>query len=773
MKRRYYPFVGRSFAEGGEAATPFDLRAQIEGGEAAAPAPMTVADLYASVLGRTADAPGAQYWSQQFGETVDPTELEAFRAAAAPELAKRQADPSAYLQDVQSANAALLNLQNAPSGLDPYGLLYQAYGGRAPDEAGRQYWQQQQGAVITPAEMQEFYRAIQPEIAASAPPSTQTFTGPMAEQIAGLYEEYLDRKPESQAAIDYWTSELGQDELSELDRQRFASVAQTEIEGRKGRVGPSVAEQLYNINQLIQAPQVGVADKRGDAAGETYALNQDALGLDKIRIQLRDAYDDPAKLAQIEQDIENAKFSDPNTKISARQYLDDARARIDGNKDVMTGDYINEYARSLDRTFGGLLTPNQANILARDYTPDEAKEAFNAYALSGGKMLPEDALRAARMYDEQDSANIAKTYRWSQSSQGQPGTLGGTLNFHHAITRYNPETNTFEGHGRKPEKDVFAAQFNAGLNVGERLPTSEGLNPVGDGFYTKRLGNPGAFDLYAVYATDPSTGDVVQVGTSTNFRPELSGFKKFISSPLGQLVLAGATALVAPGLGNALGSAFGSQVAGQVGAGALLGGARSALTGGNFFKGALAGGLGAGVGNYVGGLESLQGLNPELLKGIAQGAGNLASTAVMSDFDILSMLAAGAAPIAGGAMRGANITAGGLPLDPRLQNALGTGAATATDALIRSGGDINTALQIGAAQTVGSYIAPTFSGGLQPYLPTRLADVIGQGAGSAAASQIMGGNPAQAAIMGAGAAAVDPYINAIQNAANQAFGRAR
>ena len=726
------------------------------------PADLTVADLYASLLGRTPDAAGLAYWNQTFGDTVDPTELQAFQQAAAPELQQRATDPRAYLQSLQDANASLLNIANAPAALNPLDTLYRGYGGRAPDEPGSQYWGNQLGNVFSPAEMREFEQVIR--AAEGQPSAPQTFTGPMADQISGLYQEYLGRSPESQAAIDYWTSTLGSDAIDELDRQRFSAVAQTELDQRKGRIGPSVAEQLFNINEMIAMPQIGVADKRGDAAGETYALNQQALNLDKFRIALRGAYDDPQSLSDLEQQIQSSSLDDNNKRV-ALEYLNDAKARIGANNDVMTGDYVNEYARSLDRMFGGALTPNQANILSRDYTPAEATEALRAFAISNGKMLPEDALRAAREFNDEDSANIAKSYRWSQSSQGQPGTLGGTLNFREAFSRYDPEKNTFVGAGAKPEKDVFAAQFNANLGLGDRLPTAEGLNPVGEGFFTRRLGNPGAYDLYAVYATDPKNGELVQVGTSTNFKPELSGFKKFLSSPLGQIVLGIGTSFIAPGLGSALGSAFGSQVAGKIAANAVLGGLRSELSGGSFGKGALGGGLGAVAGHYVGGLDAVKGLSPELASGITRGAANLVNTGIMSDFDLLSTLAAGAAPVVGGATQSAKF----LPTDIS-NRALGSGAAAATDALIRSGGNVNAALQIGAATGLGAYAAPTITGGLNQYLPEGFSNMLGAAGANAIASQIMGGDPAQAATMGAVGSVVNPFL---QRAANSLYGSGR
>lgn len=45
----------------------------------------SINDLYQSVLGRAPDAAGVKYWQQQFGSTIEPAEVEAFKKAAAPE----------------------------------------------------------------------------------------------------------------------------------------------------------------------------------------------------------------------------------------------------------------------------------------------------------------------------------------------------------------------------------------------------------------------------------------------------------------------------------------------------------------------------------------------------------------------------------------------------------------------------------------------------------------------------------------------------------------
>lgn len=46
-------------------------------------------DLYRNVLGRDAEAEGMNYWSQRFGNTIEPNEVEEFTRGAQPELQRR------------------------------------------------------------------------------------------------------------------------------------------------------------------------------------------------------------------------------------------------------------------------------------------------------------------------------------------------------------------------------------------------------------------------------------------------------------------------------------------------------------------------------------------------------------------------------------------------------------------------------------------------------------------------------------------------------------
>lgn len=82
-----------------------------------------------------------------------------------------------------------------------------------------------------------------------------------------------------------------------------------------------------------------------------------------------------------------------------------------------------------------------------------------------------------------------------------------------------------------------------------------------------------------------------------------TGYPQYFSlKKLFKAVLPIALNFIAPGLGSAIGGAVGlSGAAATAFGGAVIGGASSALTGGNALQGALMGGLGGGLGNVVGG----------------------------------------------------------------------------------------------------------------------------------------------------------------------------
>lgn len=243
------------------------------------------------------------------------------------------------------------------------------------------------------------------------------------------------------------------------------------------------------------------------------------------------------------------------------------------------------------------------------------------------------------------------------------------------------------------------------------------LKPVKnqENIFTAKLQGGGDNRMTGVFEYNPETNTYTNKSViPTKVQVDDGGF---LSSPLGALALGALSYFAAPAVAGMLG---GSKVA----AGAVLGGLRSALTNGDILKGALTGGVAPAVGDYVGGLESVQGLRNvlpsvspyfDIPTALASGASNLVAAGIQSDFDPLSTLAGGAAGAVGGGIAGVpNIPRAdaNAAFSPNVQNALASGAANLTNSLIRSGGDINTALMSGAIGAAGSYLPTQIAGQL-------------------------------------------------------------
>ena len=180
--------------------------------------PQYINDLYQKVLNRAPDEGGASYWAKQFGNELDPNELQDFERAAAPELNRNQptggggnnknagmalAAAAKYFfpeaDYVSAANnlirgnlpgAALNAVSGFTGGLSSLGRslgfadggavrfadggtpqsvsdLYQQILGRAPEAAGLDYWNKTFGPTIDPNEVAIFKNAAAPELAST------------------------------------------------------------------------------------------------------------------------------------------------------------------------------------------------------------------------------------------------------------------------------------------------------------------------------------------------------------------------------------------------------------------------------------------------------------------------------------------------------------------------------------------------------------------------------------------------------------------------------
>lgn len=248
-------------------------------------------------------------------------------------------------------------------------------------------------------------------------------------------------------------------------------------------------------------------------------------------------------------------------------------------------------------------------------------------------------------------------------------------------------------------------------------------------------------NVQGVFAQRPE-GGLELVSAANNITPTGGGgfWKKIGGLALGALASFAAPYL-APGIATALGT---SQAVSQALASGLLSGVASEVTGGDFFKGALAGGLGSFAGSKIGGLESVKNLAPtfdsfNLADAISRGAGNLVSAGIMSDFDPAATFGSGLGSFVGAGIAGGTPLLAGLPLDTNLQNAIANLGGGFTNALIQSGGDVNAALTSGALAGAGSYIPSTLTGQLtQQGVPRQFAGPLAGGLSTYLLSSMMG-----------------------------------
>lgn len=172
-----------------------------------------------------------------------------------------------------------------------------------------------------------------------------------------------------------------------------------------------------------------------------------------------------------------------------------------------------------------------------------------------------------------------------------------------------------------------------------------------------------------------------------------TGYPQFFSlKKLFKAILPIALNFIAPGLGAALGGAIGlSGTAAAVVGNAIIGGASSALTGGNVLQGALMGGLGGGLGQLAGGAANkVLGLNLGQTGQALLGSGLVGGVAGAATGQ--GFLKGALQGVAGGAI---GQLAGGMAGPTAFQQGLGAAGQTFGQALT-AGYDPKTALAAGA-----------------------------------------------------------------------------
>ena len=175
----------------------------------------TVQELYQQILGREAEPAGLLYWENQFGGQVDPAEAARFQAAAASELAQREAQAAAATP-VASNNVAAPNVE----------ALYQSQLGRASDPGGLAYWTNQFGNEIDANEAAQFQAAAARELAQR---SSQ-------QAVEALYQSQLGRASDP-GGLAYWSNKFGSD-IDANELAQFQAAAAREIAARTTNVTP-------------------------------------------------------------------------------------------------------------------------------------------------------------------------------------------------------------------------------------------------------------------------------------------------------------------------------------------------------------------------------------------------------------------------------------------------------------------------------------------------------------------------------------------------------
>jgi hypothetical protein len=281
-------FTGRNYSakDGGIVALAGGGVAHYEdGGDVTAappPAVTSIADLYQSVLGRGVESEGAAgYWANQFGPTIDASEIEAFRAAAAPELAARTAQTTgltgnAATQAVDTSNAGLAGLNtNTTGGMSlaaaqaDVGDIYRNVLGRDADPTGMNYWSQQLATSNDPNAVYNALLASAREnkelIRANAPTTfldaSKDYTGFMSTDTGNIVDEWvrttLGREPTDADRQQSWYK----DAANKMTTQGEAQGLYGQFQGYAGaEASKEIANRIAAINDELRAKGLTDAD---------------------------------------------------------------------------------------------------------------------------------------------------------------------------------------------------------------------------------------------------------------------------------------------------------------------------------------------------------------------------------------------------------------------------------------------------------------------------------------------------------------------------------
>jgi hypothetical protein len=197
----------------------------------AAQTPLTVEQLYQQYTGRAADPGGLQYWTQQFGSTIDPNEIGIFQNAIT----------AARAQGTEPATTAAPNYEQLVR--DAYGSIGRTGIGTAAsniDQAGFNNWVNAlQSGSIKPEDLTNTFRSsVADYLTANPQDQYSTYvtnylaqTKPAAVSgIVDLYRDVLGRDPDA-AGLGNWYRLFGE-EISPEERAQFERSAAEEKYGK-------------------------------------------------------------------------------------------------------------------------------------------------------------------------------------------------------------------------------------------------------------------------------------------------------------------------------------------------------------------------------------------------------------------------------------------------------------------------------------------------------------------------------------------------------------
>lgn len=612
-------------------------------------------NLYQTYLGRAPESQDVvNQWAKQFGSTIDPEEIAAFRQAAAPELAQTHYLSTPMRGDIQQYVSGVL----ADNSLSNW-------------EKTNKIMEQAQKSGITQSQIEDVYgkQNVQPYMdtyksgitdyinkALATDPTKTTF-----DEVGQIH----------QAAAKYGLTPEEVAKYSGMDAKQIKSYFDAYDQGLGTILSrlndPKVDDLTKTQTTLALQQKYGATDAElAKASGGKYTEKDIKAYLDPVRnvpTNLQKLFDDPnATAADITKFITEAK-ADPRAAGIYGAALDKVAA---STPDLFLRDVVNanDSGESAQKFLAAAkATPELATKYANQIKAVEQVLAVNERAKNKdwGGTVPDFAMQ---MFLGLDKGTISKAPTQLELSKPEVKTGLDDNNNQYTYTT-QPTVKT---------KGAIADTDGEGNITGYRVPVdSKAFGNADPKINVASANKP----LYAVYdANGKRTGfesaDSVFTSDQTYYRANFDangapkpqagvsrggGFLKNTVQDIASMGLGGQLALMAAtgGLGSlaagALASSLGPIAAQMVGSG-LVGGVMSNVAGGDFGKGFVAGGAGAGASALANGIMPTGGFNTGspmvdsyLAKALPNAAGAITSAGIsgadMSNAGLYSLLNTG------------------------------------------------------------------------------------------------------------------------------------